>query len=42
MEQKYRVFAEDYNKMLDLVEKVDDEVVEKNNKIISKMPTSVI
>ena len=42
MEQKYRVFAEDYNKMLDLVEKVDAEVVEKYKKIISKMPTSVI
>lgn len=42
MEQKYRVFAEGYNKMLDLVEMVDSELLEKYKKVISKMPASVI
>ena len=42
MDQKYRVFAEDYNKMLDLVEMVDVEVAEKYKKIISKIPEKVI
>lgn len=42
MEQKYRVFAEDYNKMLDLVEMVDIELADKYKKVISKIPVKVL
>lgn len=42
MEQKFRVFTEDYNKMLDLVEMVDAEVANKYKKVISKIPENVL
>lgn len=42
MEEKYRVFAEKYNKMLDLVEKVDPDLMKKYQKVMSKMPKYVL
>lgn len=42
MDEKYRVFPEKYNKMLDLIEIVDEDLVIKYKKFISKLPVQVI
>jgi len=42
MEEKFRVFPENYNKMLDLVEKIDPDLVKKYEKIMTKMPNFVL
>ena len=42
MEEKYRVFAEKYNKMLDLVEIGNVKFVEKYQNYINKIPKSIL
>ena len=42
MKDEYKVFSEKYNKMLDLVEKVDPQLAAKYERFISKMPTTVV
>ena len=42
MEDKFMVFAEQYNKMLELVEKVDPYLANQYKKVITKMPVKVL
>jgi len=42
MEQKYKIFSEKYNRMLDLVEMVDTNLTNKYKKVVSKLPVNII
>lgn len=42
MEDKYKVFSEQYNNILDLVEKVDESIANKYKKFIDGLPSIIL